>query len=47
MGSTGTDIAGYYTGGSSSPHNGFTGGEGSTDKLTYSTETFQQIPALV
>jgi len=45
-GSTGNDIAGYFTGGTSGPHNGFTGGESPTDKLTYATETFEVIPAL-
>ena len=45
-GSTGTDIAGYFTGGSGSPHNGFTGGETGTEKLVYSTETFTPVPTL-
>ena len=45
-GSTGNDIAGYFTGGISGPHNGFTGGESPTDKLTYATETFAVIPSL-
>ena len=46
MGSTGNDIAGYFTGGIQSPHNGFTGGNRETNKLTYATETFEEIPAL-
>ena len=45
-GSTGTDIAGYFTGGTAGPHNGFTGGENPSEKLVYSTETFTATPTL-
>ena len=45
-GATGNDTHAYFAGGTSGPHNGFTGGENPAEKLTYATETFAASPTI-